>query len=176
MDSLNTFFTFNICPSFLLMAIPKNKINDSSFKKTIIFTYILSSITMFLIFFITISTFGYKLATIYEYPLFHILKHGSTFGYRIESILIMQLIFDFFICHILLIYFITSNLNSCFNTKNDNFFYIVISIIVIIISLFLSRYSFYLDVFLKTIIPLIFTIIITTITIIICIKIKMSKR
>ena len=54
---------------------------------------------------------------------------------------------------------------------------LIISFLSIIIgTLFFSRYSIYLDEYLKLIIPLVTSILATIIIIIICIKIKMSKN
>lgn len=178
MKGLNTFYAFHICPIFLLTLIKKDSINNPKLKKITILSFILSIITITLTMLITISAFGYKLALLYEYPIFHILKHLSITGFssRIESILVIQLIFDFFVCHILLVYFISSNIKYLTNTKNNNIWYIITSLTIIIGTLFFSRYSIYLDKYLKLIIPLITTILATIIIIIICIKIKMSKN
>ena len=177
-SGLNTFYAFHICPIFLLTLIPKSNIEKPKLKKTIILSFILSIITIVLITLITVSAFGYKLAALYEYPIFHILKHLSITGFssRIESILVVQLIFDFFVCHILLVYFISFNMNYLTNIKSNNSWYIIISFIIIIGTLFFSRYSIYLDEYLKLIIPLVTSILATIIIIIICIKIKMSKN
>ena len=175
---LNTFYAFHICPIFLLTLIKKDSIKSPKLKKVIILSFILSIITITLTMLITVSAFGYKLALLYEYPIFHILKHLSITGFssRIETILVIQLIFDFFICHVLLVYFISSNIKHLTNTKSNNIWYIITSLIIIIGTLFFSRYSIYLDEYLKLIIPLITTILATVIIIIICIKIKMSKN
>lgn len=177
LEGINTFYAFHICPIFILTIIPKNKFQKNKITKVIIFSYILANITIVLSFFITLTAFGYKLAMLYEYPLFHILKHISITGLaaRIESILVMQLIFDFFICHVLILYFISTNIKHLTNTKNNNIWYIIISIIIIIGITFFSRYSIYLDEFLKLKIPLITTILASIIILIICIKIKMSN-
>lgn len=177
-NGLNTFYTFHICPIFLLTIIPKNKMNSPKLKIVTLLSFILSIITISLTILITIGAFGYKLAMLYEYPLFHILKHISITGFsaRVESILVMQLVFDFFICHTLLVYFISSNIKHLTNSNNNSFWYIIVSIIIILGTLFFSRYSIYLDRFLISIIPLITSILTTTIIIIICIKIKMSKK
>ena len=178
MEGINTFYAFHICPIFLLTIIPKNKLDNKKIKMNIIFSYIISVITISLTIFITISTFGYKLAMLYEYPIFHVLKHVSIngFGARIESILVMQLIFDFFICHVLLIFCISENIKHITNTMKNNYIYIIVSIIILLGTLIFSKYSIYLDEALKLIIPLITTILATIIILIICIKIKMSKN
>ena len=178
LEGINTFYAFHICPIFILTIIPKNKLQSKKIKKIIILSFIVAVLTISLSIFITIAAFGYKLAMLYEYPIFHILKHISITGFaaRIESILVMQLIFDFFICHTMLIYFISTNIKHLTKTENNNIWYIIVSIIIIIGTLFFSRYSIYLDEFLKLIIPLITTILATIIILIICIKIKMSKN
>ena len=177
-ESINLFYAFHICPTFLLTVIPKNNINNPKLKKTLLISLIVSAITIFLTIFFTIAIYGYKLALLYEYPEFHILKNISITGItsRIESILVMQYIFDFFICNIFLIYFTTCNLKSMIKFKNYNICYYIISLITIICTILISNYSIYLDKYMKVIIPTIITVFATIIVSIICIKIKMSKN
>ena len=177
LEGINTFYAFHICPIFILTIIPKNKLQNGKIKKVVIWAFLIAIISISLSIFITIAAFGYKLALLYEYPLFHILKHISITGFaaRIESILVMQLIFDFFICHTLLIYFISTNIKHLTRTKSNNIWYIIISTIIIIGTFLFSKYSIYLDEFLKLIIPLFTSILATIIVALICIKIKMSK-
>ena len=178
LKGINTFYAFHICPIFLLTIIPLKKIENSKIKKAISISYIIASISVFFYLLITISSFGYKLSMLYEYPLFNILKHISITGFtaRVESLLIIQLIFDFFICHILLIYFISMNLKYITKANNINIWYIIISICIILSTLFFSRYKIYLDELLKFEIPIVTSIVSTFIIILICIKIKMSKN
>ena len=176
--SLNLFYAFHICPIFLLTVIPKNNINKPKLRKTLLISFIASAITIFLTIFFTITIYGYKLALLYEYPEFNIIKNISITGItsRIESILVMQWIFDFFICNIFLIYFTTYNLKSIIKFKNEKICYIFICLITIIGTLLLSKYTIYFDKYMKFIIPIIISVFATIIVSIICIKIKMSKN
>ena len=131
---LNIFYAFNITPMLILTSIPKDKIDKPKIKKYLIISNILSEVTIFILVFQTLAVFGYELASLYEYASFHVLKSVSLFGLksRIESILVMQLLFDILIYNILAIYFIGDNIKSMFNLKNPNTIYFCICFLVII--------------------------------------------
>ena len=99
LSGINSYYAFHIAPMFLLTMIPKNRIDNPKVKITLIISTIISSITMFAVIFATLSTLGYELTALYEYPEFHVLKQATLVGAssRIESILVIQLIFDIFI-------------------------------------------------------------------------------
>lgn len=174
-EGLNIFYAFNITPMLLLTSIPKDKIDKPKIKKYLIISSILSAVTIFILVFQTIAVFGYELSSLYEYAAFHVLKHVSLFGLnsRIESILVMQLLFDVFMYNILAIYFIGDNIKSSFKFKNSNIIYFCVCFLVIIGTLFLSKYNIYLDNLMKSIIPI--TITLFSIFIIIIISIKKTK-
>ena len=175
---LNVYYAFNITPIILLTIIPKNEIIEPKLKKSLIISYILACITLFITVFLTISVLGYELSSLYEYAEFNVLKQVSIFGLnsRIESILVMQLLFDIFIGNVLMTYFISDNIKTVAKCKNPTIIYIIVSIIIVIGALFLSRYNIYLDNFMVNIIPIAATIFITFMIAIICIKIKKDKK
>ena len=115
--ALDCFYSFNITPILFLTIIPKSKINNPKLKKTLILSFLVSTITMFFVMFATISSFGYELASLFKYPEFHALKNISLMGLeaRVESILIIQCIFDFFMFVVLCIYFIANSIKSLTN-------------------------------------------------------------
>ena len=177
-SGLNGFYAFNIAPMVLLTMIPKDSIENPKLKKYLIVSYILSIITIFGILFETLAVFGYELSSLYEYAEFHVLKHVTLFGLnsRIESILVMQLLYDIFIFNVLVIYFIANNVKSALKFKKTNLLYFITCILIIIGTIFLSKYNIYLDKLMTNIIP-IFASIFTIIWIaVICIKIKISKK
>ena len=171
MRGLEIYYVFSILPIFFLTIIPKNRIKNPKIKKTLIVSYIFSSISLFLIIFQTISTFGYELSSLYEYPEFFALKHIILveISSRIESILSIQFILDMFIFNIFIVYFIGKTIKSIFNFKKMSLIYFIICLIVSIVTNIISKYNAFLHTFIYSLIPIVITFII------IIIYIKMSK-
>ena len=176
-QGLNSYYAFNIVPMLLLTTIPKDKIKNPKVKKTLTISYILSAITLFLIIFNTIAVFGYELSRLYEYPQFLVLKHVTLVGLssRIESILIMQLLLDIFILNTFIVYFLSRNIKSIFNTKKSNILYFIICALIVAGTTYFSKYNIYLDSLMEKVIPITISIFSILIILIICLKIKMSK-
>ncbi len=177
-NGLNSFYAFNIAPIILISIIPKDNIENAKIKKYLIISYILSIITLFGLLIETLAVFGYELASLYEYAEFHVLKHVTLFGLnsRIESILVMQLLYDIFIFNVLIIYFISNNIRSVIKFNKNNLLYFITCILVIIGTIFLSKYNIYLDNFMNNIIPIFASTFTIIWILIICLKIKMSKK
>lgn len=178
LEALNCFYSFNIVPMLFLTILPKDKINEPKLKKTLLLSFLLSAFTMFIVMFSTLASFGYELTSLYKYPEFHVLKNISLMGLeaRIESILIIQCIFDFFMFVVLTIYFIANSINSIIRVKNVNILYGILCILLVFLTNYFSKFNVYLDDFaLKYVqIPVsIFSIIFIGI---IYIKIKMNKK
>lgn len=178
LEALDCFYAFNIVPIIFLTIIPKNKINNPKLKKTLFLSFLLSCITMFSVMFATISSFGYELASLYKYPEFHVLKNISLIGLeaRIESILIIQCIFDFFIFIVLTIYFIANSINSLIKFKNINILYIILCSILLFVANYFSKYNVYLGDFALNYVHPGITIFSIIFILIICIKIKLTKK
>ena len=178
LSGLNGYYAFNIAPMLLLTIIPKNNIDNPKIKKCLIISYIFSAITIFGLVFETLAVFGYELASLYEYAEFHVLKHVTLFGLnsRIESILVMQLLYDIFVFNVLVIYFISNNVKSAFKFKNINFLYFITCALLVISTIILSKFNIYLDNLMVNVIPILATIFTVLFIAIICIKIKISKK
>lgn len=176
-NSILTFYCYNISPLFIISIIPKSKIQSKNIHKTIKTFFIISCINVFCVFFFTLGTFGYELTQIYEFPEFHILKHISFLGLtsRIESILVIQWIFDLFIYSTFLIYYICQSIKENFNLKNSKYINYIICIIIFIIIIRLSKYNIFLYHFINKYITLPLTLSTISIFIIIILKIKISK-
>lgn len=176
-QGLNSYYAFNIVPMLLLTTIPKDKIKNPKVRKTLTISYILSAITLFLIIFNTIAVFGYELSRLYEYPQFLVLKHVTLVGLssRVESILIMQLLLDIFILNTFIVYFLSRNIKSIFNTKKSNILYFIICALIVVGTTYVSKYNIYLDSLMEKVIPITISIFSILIILIICLKIKMSK-
>lgn len=123
------FVAFNILPIGLLLFIPKDKIDKFSFKRNLIF-YFISCLTLLNIMFLTISVFGIELASLYDYPSFHLLKRVSVLDIidRFESILSLEWVFALFIQIGMGLFY----LKDCINKKTNNMMFIICLIMVIL--------------------------------------------
>ena len=112
------FIGFNILPLFLLSIIPKTKINNYSPKKNFAF-YLISSLSLLNVMFLTISIFGIHLSELYNYPSFHLLKRVSVLDIidRVESILSLEWFLALFVQITASLFFIKEALNKTFKTK-----------------------------------------------------------
>jgi len=136
--------TYNILPLFLITLIPKNKIEKAhNLCKTVIITYTICFIVMFLIVFITIGVFGPKLSALYQYSAFQLLKNITVFGSinRIESTISIRWILYIIGFIVLALYFVLETINTAFKLGNK-----IIKIIVIFVlpigSVLLSEWLF----------------------------------
>lgn len=99
----------NILPYYLLLCIPKSKINNTKkFNRNLIFMYAISITLMFAVVFTTIGVLTEPLAKIYQYPEYIVLKSINYFNFmdRIENIINIQWIFGLFFNLILIVYYI----------------------------------------------------------------------
>ena len=178
LEALNCFYSFNIVPMIFLTILPKDKINNPKLNITLTLSFILSAFTMFIVMFSTLASFGYELTSLYKYPEFHVLKNISLMGLeaRIESILIIQCIFDFFMFTVLTIYFIANNIKSIINIKKINSLYAFLCILLVIITNYFSKYNVFLDDFALKYVHLPVSIFSIVFIIIICLKIKCQNK
>ena len=177
LESLNCFYSFNILPMLFLTIIPKDKINKPKLKKTLILSFVLSAFTMFIVIISTLASFGYELASLYKYPEFHVLKNISLMGLeaRIESILIIQCIFDFFMFTVITIYFVANSIKSITNIKKINVLYAILAILLVILTNYFSKYNVFLDDFALKYVQIPTTVFSIVFISIICLKIKLKK-
>lgn len=178
LSGINNYYAFHIAPMFLITMIPKNKVNNPKIKKTMIISTVISSITMFCVILATLSVLGYELTALYEYPEFHVLKQATLVGAssRIESILVIQLIFDIFIYCTLIIYMFGNSIKEIIKAKNINIIYLIGCILLTIGTIYAAKYNIYVDSLMLKIIPIISTIFTLVTTLIIYIKTLMSKK
>ena len=177
LSGINSYYAFHIAPMFLLTMIPKNKIDIAKVKKTLIISTIISSITMFSVVFATLSTLGYELAALYEYPEFHVLKQATLVGAssRIESILVIQLIFDIFIYITLIVYLMGNGIKEIIKVKKINIIYFICCVLLVITTTYAAKYNIYIDNLMVKIIPIISMIFTIIITLLIYFKIKLKN-
>lgn len=172
----------NILPIFLIMSFPKDMIHDQKkFNKRIIITYCIVGFILFSTFFLTLSIFGVKLATLYQYPEFHLLKRVSIIGFiqRIESTLSIQWIFDLFMTNLFTLYFLHTSIENIFHITKTNMKNLIIFILTFF-TLIVSNYVFNNNtigtIFLKNIFPSFLTIFFFLLPIIVFIRILMDKQ
>lgn len=178
LSGINSYYSFHIAPMFLLTMIPKNQVETPKLKGTLIISTIISSITMFCVILATLSVLGYELTALYEYPEFHVLKQATLVGAssRIESILVIQLIFDIFIYCTLIIYLFGNSIKEVTNIKKINIIYLIGCILLTIGTIYAAKYNIYIDNLMVKTIPIISTIFTLFITLIIYIKTKISRK
>ena len=132
------FIAYCISPILFIGAIPVHYYEDKeNYKKYMIISYIISSITVFAIPFLVITVFGIDLAQLYQYPEFQILRRVSIGGFieRVESTLSIQWIFELFVLITMGMYFIKQGIYHIFHVKKNwlktvlNGLFLIVSII-----------------------------------------------
>lgn len=133
------FVAYCISPILFIGAIPVHYYEDKEkYKKYMIISYIISSITVFAIPFLIITIFGIDLAELYQYPEFQILRRVSIGGFieRVESTLSIQWIFELFVLITIGMYFIKQGIYHIFHVKKNwlktelNGLFLIISITI----------------------------------------------
>lgn len=123
----------NVLPIFLLTVIPYNKINhkNNNFIKYSLISYILAILVIFSINLFILSIYGINLATLFQYPEFHLLKRLSLIGFieRFEDVLSIQWIFGYIIAIVLCLYAAKKYIFSFFKNKHEKK-HIIIDIIL----------------------------------------------
>jgi spore germination protein KB len=169
-------FSYCALAYFLLLIIPKNNISQNkNLGKCLLKIYIYNFIVMFIFMFLILTVFGQRLANLYQYPEYHLLKtiNVADFLQRVESVLSFQWLFDFCMSLIIFVYYIKTSLQQTLKLENkfDLLFIILISIIIIILSVtifkdntiaydFLGKIYKYIRVFILFFIPLFIWIVV----------------
>jgi len=169
----------NILPLFTLLIIPKNNIqNNKKLISSFLKVFFISLITMFIVVTFTNIILGTKLASLYQYPEYHILKtiNIANFFQRVESILSMQLIFAFTIAIVIYLYFLINAFKENFNIKKYNsIISIIFSSLILIISRIIFKDTTIAEYFVSNTYPLLSSIILFLIPLFILIVVKLRK-
>lgn len=127
LGSIRIFF-INVCPLFLLLLIPKNKVINFKNRSTFIsyFIYLVLSLIMIIL---TIGSLGIDLAKLYQYPEYIVLRRINFLNFltRIENILFIQWIFGLFTLMSFSTFVVKEKLKFRFN-------YVIIGVLILIIS------------------------------------------
>ena len=131
---------FTITPIFLLLVIPKNKIeNNAKYHKYMITTYVLNFLYFLINLILILSILGYKLTSILNYPDIIVSQKVSLLNFieRIEDLLSFKVMFDGFIFIALSIIYIKEGIVTVFKTNPSKKLIYFISFILILSSLYL---------------------------------------
>lgn len=133
------FLSYFLTPTFVMLTIPKNSIeNSSKLNKCILRFYIFGVINFILLFTFIIGVFGIDLAKLYYYPEFTLLKKINYFDFiqHIENILSSEWLYSLFISDVIGLNFIKDYLKHINKDRKITLY------IIIIISLILSIFIF----------------------------------
>lgn len=168
------YITSAVCPIFLLLIIPRNKVMGKNLNKKIILTYIVTSLIIFFIIFLIISIFGINLVKLYQYPGYHILKRVFVGGIteRMEKALAIYWVLTLFMGVIFSIYYVFKSLKDNFNFKKKSY---VLIFIILYCSQYLFKNSTIAKYWIETGFPYVIGIFLIGIPLIIFIKIKKTK-
>ena len=130
---------YMVLPLFLLTIIPKKLIrNKKKFNKRFIITYVISCITLCLMTYLVISSYGIELSLLYQYPEYNILKRISILSLfdRIESIISLVLVLFIYTTCVMGSYYIKQTCFDIFKLENNKKNSIITMILIVIILLF----------------------------------------
>lgn len=133
------FMSYFLAPTFLILTIPKNQIeNSNKLNKSIILFYIFGCINFILLFTFIIGVFGIELSQLFYYPEFTLVKKINYFNFieHVENILSAQWLFSLFMSAVMSLLFAKKYLE---HKKVDKK---LIYYGLIILSLFLSTMLF----------------------------------
>lgn len=136
MKSTVYLLSLNTVPLFLMTIIPKKIIKTKKdFKKKYIYSYLFTSIIIFLDLIFIVSTFGTNLASIYNYPQFNLLRTITFFGFinRILSVFSIIWIFDLFISLVMCLHFVSETVRELVSKKHNDKVQIALLIIFVFI-------------------------------------------
>lgn len=128
-----------VLPLFLLTIIPKKLIrNKKKFNKKFIITYIISCITLCLMTYLVISSYGIELSLLYQYPEYNILKRISILSLfdRIESIISLVLVLFIYTTCVMGSYYVKQTCFDIFKLENNKKNNVTTMILIVIILLF----------------------------------------
>jgi len=153
------YITYDLCPIFLLLIIPKKNIKNShKLRKRGLTFFCLANLALFIGVGFTIGVLGSDLANLYAYPEYHALEAINLFGYirKFENILSISWIFSFYMLIVMSLYYVNTSINQMFKIKNikiSNIIIILSSILCMIIAYFLFNNNTTANTYLENIFP-----------------------
>lgn len=134
--SIILYISYTITPIILLNIIPKNDLITEEYNKCLIIGYIISFLSIFIIFFFITTIYNYEYISLFNYPAYFALKKiDYNFISNVENIYSLFFIIDYFYSITTYIYIIKYYLKNEFNISN----YYVLLIILVYISTYLFK-------------------------------------
>lgn len=131
-DSLN-FASYFLIPAFVMLIIPKNKIENSyKLDKYMLIYYLFGCINLFLLITFIIGIFGIEYAKLFYYPEFTLIKKINYFDFitHVENILSSQWLFSLYITAVMNLLFVKEYMN--YKKSNKKFIYYIFIILCLI--------------------------------------------
>ena len=177
LKGLYNYVAYVIFPIFTLSVINRDKINKKNLNKWIIITYLVSNFLIFTMLFLLVSVFGIELATLYQYPTYHILKRVFIGGFieRLENVLSIQYIIVLFIPCAFTSYYSLKSIRDITGISKNIFIYPIL-ILIMFISQYIFKSNTYGEYFLIHTYPIFMGIILIVIPIFIALKIRKVEK
>lgn len=164
-------------PLLTILTIPKNRItNTQKYNKTIIISYIISTIISLLLVFVTFGTLGINLIKTFVYPEYIVLRKIKLLGFleRIENIVSLQWIIGSFVYLTIIVYTISKSIPTK-SLKSHKYINLIIGILLITLTMLIFKNNTIYDNYIIKIFPYIVSSI-SIIYILLLIKIYFSKK
>lgn len=145
----------SITPIFLLLIIPKNKIeSNKKYKRYMLITYIVNAVYLLISFILILSILGIELTSILKYPDIIALQKVSLLNFiqRIEDLLSFKVMFDSFVSLSLILFYVKEGITYIYKIKPNKKIIFVVGIITLILSLYLKMTNINLVFYLLSII------------------------
>lgn len=131
--SIILYISYTIPPIILLSIIPKNNLINDKYNKCLIIGYIISFISIFIIFFFITTIYNYEYISLFNYPAYFALKKiNYNFISNVENIYSLFFIIDYFYSIITYIYIFKYYLKKEYNISN----YYILLILLVYISIY----------------------------------------
>lgn len=133
---------YSVLPTYLLISFPnKNILNKKNYRKNVLIGYIVGNITTIISILLIISILGYKLANLYIFPAYFVLKKVELFATfsNIENFIATQWLYDLFILLGISCVFLQETVKKFI--KNRKFCFGVTSLICVIILFLACKYK-----------------------------------
>ena len=145
----------SVTPIFLLLVIPKNKIeSNKKYKRYMLITYFVNAVYLLISFILILSILGIELTSILKYPDIIALQKVSLLNFiqRIEDLLSFKVMFDSFISLSLILFYVKEGITIIYKIKPNRKIIFVAGIITLILSLYLKMTNINLVFYLLSII------------------------
>jgi len=145
----------SITPIFLLLIIPKDKIeSNKKYKRYMLTTYIVNAFYLLISFILILSILGIELTSILKYSDIVALQKVSLLNFiqRIEDLLSFKVMFDSFISLSLILFYVKEGITYIYKIKPNKKIVLAVGIITLILSLYLKTTNINLVFYLLSII------------------------